>query len=389
MTTLSADGSNIDASRPLRIGINALYLLPGEVGGTEVYLRFLLGAFARSGRFHRWFLFINRETDDELRPQSGQFEIVRCPVRARARPARILYEQFALPFLIRRHKIDVLLNPGFTAPAFAGCPSVTVFHDLQHKRFPGFFSRIDLPFWNLLLWVAAHRSRRLIAISPATAGDLEYYYPGTAKKAVTLPHGVDPRMFEIGAEREARQQDGQEPFLLTVATSHPHKNLDGLMRAFRQFHDKHPAYRLVIAGMKGFVFDQCVHLCRSLGLEKSVTFTGWIPRADLYTLYANASCFILPSRFEGFGMPLAEALAAGIPSACSDIAPLRWVGDGAAHYFDPLSMNAVCEALERIAFDEEFRAAAKLNGPRQAGRFDWDKTAAQTLDVLVSAARQR
>jgi alpha-1,3-rhamnosyl/mannosyltransferase len=265
---------------------------------------------------------------------------------------------------------------------------VTVFHDLQHKRFPGFFSRIDLPFWNLLLWAAARRSRRLIAISPATARDLEYYYPGTAKKTAMLPHGVDPRMFEIGTERAVRPPGGTEPFLLAVATSHPHKNLDGLMKAFRQFHDKYPAYRLVIAGMKGFVFEQCVSLSRSLGLERSVTFTGWIPRPDLYTLYANASCFILPSRFEGFGMPLAEALAAGIPSACSDIPPLRWVGDGAAHYFDPLSVSAICEALERIAFDEEFRAAAMLAGPRQARHFDWDKTAAQTLDVLVSAASQ-
>jgi glycosyltransferase involved in cell wall biosynthesis len=178
------------------------------------------------------------------------------------------------------------------------------------------------------------------------------------------------------------------PFLLTVATSHPHKNLDGLMKAFRQFHDNYPAYRLVIAGMKGFVFDQCLALSRSLGLERNVTFTGWIPRADLYTLYANASGFILPSRFEGFGMPLAEALAAGIPAACSDIPPLRWVGDSAAHYFDPLSTGAVREALERIAFDDEFRAAAKVAGPRQARHFDWDKTAEQTLDVLVSAARQ-
>jgi glycosyltransferase involved in cell wall biosynthesis len=93
------------------------------------------------------------------------------------------------------------------------------------------------------------------------------------------------------------------------------------------------------------------------------------------------NCFLLPSRFEGFGMPLAEALAAGIPSACSDITPLRWVGDGAAHYFHPLSVTPLCEALERIASDEEFRAVAVLAGPRQARHFDWDKTAAQTLDA--------
>ena len=104
-------------------------------------------------------------------PCSPRFHLVRCPVRAKIRTLRILFEQSGLPLMLARDRIDVVLNPGYTAPFLAPCPSVTVFHDLQHKRYPEFFRRLDLPFWNLMLALAAARSSRVIAVSDATASD--------------------------------------------------------------------------------------------------------------------------------------------------------------------------------------------------------------------------
>jgi glycosyltransferase involved in cell wall biosynthesis len=382
--------ANAEEAGSLRIGVNALYLLPGEVGGTEIYLRSLLNAIAESDTAHRWIVFANRETDVSICPDSRRFELVRCDVRARSRPARILYEQCVLPFVARNSRIDVLLNPGFTGPVFAFAPSVTVFHDLQHKRFPGFFRRLDLPFWNLLLGLSARRARRLIAISEATARDLDRYYPGTARKTALVPHGVDTHMFEIGARRAAGTAASNSltgrPYTLTVATSHPHKNLPALITAFHDFHHRHPEQRLIVAGMKGFAFEECLAHVERLGISDAVAFTGWIPRPDLYALYENAGSFILPTLFEGFGMPLSEALAAGVPAAASDIDPLREVGGAAAIYFDPGSTAAIDAALERVTFDESFRAAAAIAGPEQARRFDWRRTAALTTDVLAAAA---
>lgn len=143
----------------MRLGINALYLIPGQVGGTEIYLRSLLDAMTRVAPEHEYRVFINRETEPE--PLAGI--MVPLGVRATSRPARIFAEQTRLPRAARG--CDVLFNPGFTSPRWAPCPTVTVFHDLQHKRHPEFFRWWDLPFWNLLLGQSVRTSTRLISVS--------------------------------------------------------------------------------------------------------------------------------------------------------------------------------------------------------------------------------
>src|SRR6476659_7856849 len=149
---------------PLRIGVNALYLIPGAVGGTEIYARNLLSALSQLDSANQYFIATNRETVD-LVPRAPNMHPLSQNVAGRIRPARILWEQTVLPAVAARHRFDVLFNPGVTAPLICPCPQVTVFHDLQHKRHPEFFRWFDLPFWNLLLYGSAHRSTRLIADS--------------------------------------------------------------------------------------------------------------------------------------------------------------------------------------------------------------------------------
>lgn len=171
-----------------RIGINALYLIPGGVGGTEIYLRELLKALARIDTHNLYFIFTNRDTHADLVPRQANFHRKAQAVRASFRPARLLWEQIVLPLEAARHRLDVLFNPGFTSPLLAPCPSVTMFHDLQHKRHPEYFQRLDLPFWRLFLWVAAHRSRQLIATSEATRADLQHFYRIAGKTVIGEVH---------------------------------------------------------------------------------------------------------------------------------------------------------------------------------------------------------
>lgn len=337
-------------------------------------------ALAAIDHTNRYTVYVNSETDQSLRSEAPSFRFVRCRVRASFRPARILYEQFVLPVVLWRHGIDVLLNPGFTMPALSPCPSVTVFHDLQHKRHPEFFRNVDRPFWNLLLWLAAIRSRSLLAVSPATAVDLARYMRVSGDRVRIVPHGVDPEFFRLG-----RRQSSQK-FFLTVSTLHPHKNLERLLEAFHLFRENHPDYSLVITGVKGFASARLVERCDALGLNDCVKFTGWIDRNDLYALYEQADACIFPSLFEGFGMPVLEALAAGIPTACSAIAPLDWVGGSAVMRLDPYSVTSILEALARISGDCDFRERAKTAGPEQARRFDWNLSAKATLEELVKRA---
>ncbi len=365
--------------RPLRIGVNALYLIPGGVGGTEIYLRSLLPALAEIDRANSYFVFLNRETGADIVPRAENWRIVSVDVEARNRPARILCEQTELPFEARRLRLDVMFNPGFTAPLACACPNVTVFHDLQHKRQPENFRWFDLPFWRMLLYGAAHRSKRLIADSEATRDDLVRFYHLDPGRITVAPLGVDPAFFEIARHTSLR------PFLLAVSTLHPHKNLDRLLRAFAAFHKLRPEFRLVVAGLRGFHTEALEALRTALDLNETVRFTGWIPRQELYDLFAEADAFIYPTTFEGFGLPVLEALAAGIPTACSNIQPVSGIAGEAALQFDPFDEAAILAAIQRIVSDELLREKLALLGPARAAKFSWERTARLTLDAIYAA----
>ena len=361
-----------------RIGINALYLIPGGVGGTEVYLRALLRALAAIDSTNHYFVFTNRETGPDLIPKAANFTRVPQGVPATFRPARILWEQTALPLAARHLRLDAMLNPGFTAPLFCACPQVTVFHDMQHKRHPEYFRWFDRPFWRFLLYWSARRSRRLIAISDATAQDLLRFYPQMpSDKIVVIPHGVDPEFETIRGKRKP------EKFLLAASTLHPHKNLDGLLRAFAIFRREHPEFRLIVCGLHGFFTGPLQELRRELQLEDAVEFPGWVLRERVYDLFARAWAFVYPSRFEGFGLPVLEALAAGIPMACSDIEPLRSLAGDAALKFNPDDPQEMARAMALITDDEALRAQLAAAGPRQARNFSWESSARATLAALT------
>jgi glycosyltransferase involved in cell wall biosynthesis len=346
-----------------RIGVNALYLIPGDVGGTEIYLRNLLQALAAIDTDNEYVIFTNRETASDVLPKQPNFTWEPQPIRASFRPARILWEQTGLPLAARRNKIDVLFNPGFTCPILCPCPNVTVFHDLQHKRHPEYFRWFDLPFWRVLLWASARISKRLISVSAATRDDLRHFY---GVDSTVIHHGVEPEFFEIARKRESRD------FLLCVSTLHPHKNLERLLRA----HTK-GLPELVITGLRGFAAQ---HLEQLAG--PGVRFTGWIPRKDLYELFRTARGFIYPSMFEGFGMPVLEAMAAGVPVACSDIPPLREIADGCVRFFNPEDESEIHKAMLQLLEPADTQAAQN-----RAHQFTWEKTARATLDVCDKLKR--
>jgi len=356
----------------VRIGINDLYLIPGGVGGTEIYLRELLAALADLDQTNEYLVFTNLETQSDLVPKQANFHWKPQAVHARFRPARILWEQIVLPFEAARYRLDVLFNPGFTAPLFSPCRQVTVFHDLQHKRHPEYFRWFDLPFWQFLLWMAAHRSHRLIAVSEATRSDLLRFYSIPKERIAVVHHGVEPAFSRL-------DRSHTESYLLCVSTLHPHKNLPRLIRAYGR---KKRDFRLILAGLRGFHAEAIERLIEDLKLQDSVRITGWVPREELYSLYARARAFVYPSTFEGFGMPVLEAMAAGIPVACSDIPPLREVAADAALFFDPLNEDDIASGIERVMSDASLQERLTTAGRERARPFTWVRCAEQTLKVL-------
>lgn len=271
-----------------------------------------------------------------------------------------------------------MLNPGFTAPALLACPNVTVFHDLQHKRHPEHFRWFDKPAWDFFLWLSVKRSRLLLADSDATKADLMRYYGVPSSRVRVAMLGVEDEFFSIADWRTSVQ-----PFMLCVSTLHPHKNLERLIRVFARFRERRPEFRLVLVGLRGFHTEAIERLISSLGLSQHVELTGWLPRTEVFELYCKAAAAVFPSTFEGFGLPVIEAMAAGVPLACSDIEPLSTLVGNAAFTFDPFNDDQMLHALHCSVEDSSRVEEAR----KRAREFTWVRCAERTLSAIVEAAR--
>lgn len=365
----------------LRIGVNALYLLPGGVGGTEIYLRNLLASWQQMDLDHQFILYTNQETGAGLAGDHPRFETRVQALSAANRPARLIWEQSRLPIAVSRDRIDVLFNPGFTSPLLTPARTVTVFHDLQHKRHPEYFRWFDLPFWRLFLHQSAHASTHLLADSQATKTDLHRYYRLPDQRVTVVPLGVGEEFFAIGQRRSGVSTS--DPYFLCPSTSHPHKNLPRLVRAFTRFAQHHANWRLTITGVRGFAHADLEATIKDSSVRDRIEWTGWLPRNELLRRYEEASVLVYPSTFEGFGLPVLEGLASALPTICSRIPVLEEIGGDSVRYFDPSSDDDLVSALTEVAENPSLRERLASDGPAHASQFRWERCAKETLKVLV------
>ncbi len=367
----------------LRIGVNALFLIPGGVGGAEIYLRNLLAALAAVDSRDQFFVFINTETaaaEPALVPAAPNFHVVRCPLRAASRPARLLWEQLVLPMQCAARRLDVLFSPGFTSPLVCAARKVTVIHDLQHARQPENFGRIERAAWQAAVWLSARFSSCILTVSEASRRDILEIYGLSPDRVRVVRHGVEAGL--LGLE----PRNSERPYLLSVSTIHAHKNWARWLEAFERLAAEGFPHDLVIAGLRGKYTDQLERLIDARGLRQRVRLAGWVPRAELIELYAAATALVFPSTFEGFGLPVLEAMAAGLPVACSDIAPLREIAEDAALFFDPISSDSIADAVRRLLVDAELRRRLTQRGSEIAAGFSWNRAAEETLASLRQVA---
>ncbi|HEY4707269.1 MAG TPA: glycosyltransferase family 1 protein [Thermodesulfobacteriota bacterium] len=368
----------------MRIGINALFLLPGKVGGSEVYLRNLVRSMARVAPENEYLLYVNRESAGLLGAEG--IREVQCNVAAESRPMRILYEQTMLPILARRHGLDALLSAGMTAPFFCPVTSVLTVYDLQHVNEPQNFNRWYLLFLKTIISLSARSAKSVLTLSEKSRRDIVRVYGLSPERVAVTYLAADRSVFYRRSEAEIaslKEKYGlPEEFILYIASSLPHKNYERLLCAFAEVRRKMPDIKLVLIGARDYGHEAIRARIASLGLSDGVLFLGWLPFEEIPVIYSAASLFVFPSLHEGFGIPVLEAFASGTPVVCSRIEPLDEVAGDAALFVDPLSADAIAEGILRVLGDSQLKDALRAKGLKRAGEFSWERTASRTLSFI-------
>jgi glycosyltransferase involved in cell wall biosynthesis len=370
-----------EGGRPLAVGLNLLYLVEGSAGAGRYGLE-LLGALRRVEPDTRVTAFIGRDASEQLfeQPWANEIEWVRLPVRVTNR-SHLLAQMVALPVIAARRSLDVLHSPAnIGPPASVRVARVVTLLDLiwLHRR-EEWDATLAGRAMAALSRSSARRADRVIAISEAARDDFVTNLGLEAARVDVTPLGVKPTG-EVAAESEPELRQrldlGEASVVLCVAQKRPYKNLATLVRAASDLDDRS---MVVLAGAPSAHEEELKLLARKLGVDDRTRFLGWVSESELEGLYRLASCFVLPSLIEGFGLPVLEAMARGVPVACSDNSAMAEVAGEAALLFDPEDQQAVTESIRRLLSDRELAISLVERGRERVRLFTWERTAEATL----------
>ncbi len=368
-----------------RIGLNALFLDPGVSGGSETYLRALVPAMLRARPDLTFELATTRRGAAALaaEPWSDSVRLIglRCDDDQPAR--RTVMEQAALPRLARTRSWDVVHSLSNRGPRWAGAASVVTLHDViffQHRTM-GLVSTYGMR-WAVRAAVAG--AAELIAGSVAAADETAEVLGIERSRITAIPHGPGRAPGEAASPDELRERLGLSAarIALCVAAKRPHKNQRLLVEALPRL----PAdVHVVLVGHDEGYGSEVSAAASELNVADRVHSIDYLPDAELEGLWQASDCAALPTRAEGFGLPVLEAMRRGLPVACSDLPVLRELAEGDAHFFDPDDPQAAAAAIEAALVD----GTAAERGRRRAALFTWERSAEQTLEVYERASRGR
>jgi glycosyltransferase involved in cell wall biosynthesis len=364
----------------MRIGIDASRATGAHRTGTENYALNLIRALCRGEsptRPYRYRLYFRDHPTPDLFPDAGCIE-------RRVMPFPRLWTHLRLSWEMLRRPPDLLFVPAHVLPPVRPRRTIVTVHDLGYRRFPQAHRTPDRLYLELSTRWNARVATRVLADSQATKADLTRAYGTPPDKIHVVYPGIDPALRRVDdpaaiAAVKAKHSIAAD-YILYVGTLHPRKNLTRLVDAFARLQS--PGLQLVLAGKKGWRYDEIFARVQAHGLTDRVLFPGYVPDADLPALLSGARLFAFPSLYEGFGFPVLEAMRCGVPVVCADTSSLPEVAGDAALLVDPLDTEALAGALARLLADGSLRARLIARGRAQARRFSWDRAARQVLAVV-------
>ena len=296
---------------------------------------------------------------------------------------------FELTFASRRKGIDIIHSPMYVTPLLPSSRLVVTIHDLIPIRMPEVMTgKSRRSMYYLLNKLAVNNADAILVPSSSTKYDVIDIFRCSEGKVHVIPHALDDVFFNIRS-RSSHTCKGLHPeerYLLGIGNHKPHKNLVKLLKAFA-ITRKDVESKLVLIGTEDSLSSEIRAIIDKLGIKKEVFFSGKLTDAELINLYSGALAFIFPSVYEGFGLPPLEAMACGVPVACSNSASLPEVVGDSALLFDPYTVDSIADAIIKITFDQKLRSSLTEKGRRRVRNFSWDSTATNILEVYNKIIR--
>ncbi|HTQ80847.1 MAG TPA: glycosyltransferase family 1 protein [Thermoanaerobaculia bacterium] len=368
---------------PYTIGLDARKIQDFGIG---TYIRNLVRSLGALDRENRYVLLVrpaDREALPEL-PDNFQVAVESSPVYS-------LRELLALSWQLYRLNLDLYHSTHYVLPAFVRSRVVVTIHDIIHLLYPEFLpSRLAFFYAQRMIRHGLARGDRVIAVSQNTKADLMEYFDVDGKKIQVIYNGVEDRFREPLPEEEIERRLAPygiaRPYLLFVGNPKPHKNLDNVVQAYARARRmaQFDAPLLCVGGPPGGS-DKVRQRAEFLGLADRVLQVGQVPEEVLPAVYQGAELFLYPTLYEGFGLPVIEAMASRTAVITSNTSALKEIAEGYAHLVDPLDVDGMAKAIARCMSDPEHRANLAKLGTRRAEDFRWERTARRTLDAYRTA----
>jgi len=368
----------------LHIGIDALFVLPGINEGITTYFRNLLKNLLEIDRRNEYLLFVSKENKGIFMFDRNRIQEVQCPIRGSRRLLRVFWEQLILPFQMKKYNLDLFFSPGHVFSIFCPTPAVMTLHDTYYACYPENVSKIELFTWHILNRLSVRKADKIITVSENAKRNIVKAFKVEEKK-VDVIYEASEDCFHTHYSKEEIESIKQkyglgEKYLLSVAIMRSNKNIARLIEAFNilkmQYHIEH---QLVLVGTVSQSFKG--------SKQKDVILTGYVPQKDIPLLYCGASLLVYPSFFEGFGLPVLEAMASGVPVVAAKETSLPEVIGEAGVLFNPFDIQDIADKVYIVLSDEKLREELIKKGLARVKEFSWRQTAEQTLRIFETVGK--
>lgn len=366
------------------IGIDASRANTPDRTGTEWYSYYLLREFSLAAKDHQFVLYTREPLQEDMRAIARHMQ-----VRTLRWPPRRFWTQIRLSAEMLRHAPDVLFVPAHTIPIVHPPRTVTTLHDVGFERYPHLYGRFELSYHRWAARFALRHARHVITISEFSKREIVATIGVDPDRITVIPLGYDTTQYRPDLPSEqidrvtARYGVKRDAYLFSIGRLEQKKNTRGLIEAYARAR-RAMNLPLVLAGTRGFGYDQIKDTIRQRGVSAHVRELGWIPQQDVPYLLAGARAFVFPSYYEGFGLPVLESMATGTPVVASTAGAVPEVAGQAALLVDPNDIDQLGDAIIRITSDSELRRTLRSRGLGRASGFRWSRCAEVTLQVLQS-----